>query len=172
MQTEHGTENTATASYSSVAYYYEQPSRFTRSDQLDIGDPRAERQHAYEVEPGSEVIALVSRFEGPFGDTDIRETGRAITRRSRFTMALPRGHEGVRLRRLYDQREPQSADVWVDGERAGTWHTASTNPERRWADADYLLPLELTRGKTSVAIEIRVISGTWTEYQYEIWGIE
>ena len=172
VRTEHGTENDATASYSSVAYYYERPSRLRRSDGLDVGDRDDESRHDYEVEPRGEITTLASRFEGPLGRAPLEETGRLVGRRSRFRVALAAGHRAVRIRRLYDQEHRQAAEIWVDGERAGVWSTSTTNGERRWADADYLLPLDLTRGKTSVTIEIGVIEGPWTEYGYEVWGIE
>lgn len=168
--TEHGTENSATAAYSSVAYFYERPRRMTRLDELEVGDRDSEAAHRYESED-VEAGVLESRFEGPAGEDLLRDAGRTLAGGSAFRMDAGTPSVGLRLRRLYDQALPQDAEVWVDGQLVGRWYTAATNEHRRWAESDFLLPASLTRGKASLRIEIRVQRPGWTEYRYELWGL-
>lgn len=171
VRTEHGTENNATASYSSVAYYYHRPSRMRRIGELDVGERTSERSHDYASRSPAEPVTLESRFEGATDATAVVDTGRAVSQESTFRFDDIPAHEGLRLRRLYDQREAQDAEVWIDGRLAGRWYTATTNVDRRWAESDFLLPATLTRGKTALEIAIRV-RGAWNEYRYELWSIE
>lgn len=58
----------------------------------------------------------------------------------------------------------------VNGQPAGRWYTAPTNPTHRWADSDFILPSSLTRDRTAFDIEIRTVDGQWTESRYELWA--
>ncbi len=171
VSTEHGTQNTATAAYSSVAYYYERPSRMARLDELDVGDIDSETAHGYVPEPAEAVSTLEADFEGPAGAGPFRDVGRALEGGSTFSMTVATPQTALRLRRLYDQATVQDAEVWIDGQLAGRWATAATNEHRRWAESDFLLPASLTLGKSSFRVEIRVRQPGWTEYRYELWGV-
>ena len=87
-----------------------------------------------------------------------------------FSMAVPDSARGLRLRRLYDQSAIQDAEVWVNGTNAGAWYSAATNTTKRWAESDFLIPASLVAGRSTLDIEIRVVSGTWSEYRYELWA--
>jgi hypothetical protein len=154
VSTEHGAGNTATASYSSVAYFYARPEPFAKLAELDPD--------------GS--VELVSRFEGRGDGEEVRDSGRVVSERSSFELAVPEGASDLRLRRLYDQSSIQEAEVWVNGKSAGIWYSAATNATRRWAESDFLLPGELTAGARRLRIEIRALQPGWNEFRYELWG--
>lgn len=170
VSTEHGVDNAAPAMYSSVVYSYERPDVMALADALDVGDASDEAAHGYEAVPSSMVRSLTSRFEATPAMSDMTDTGRDVTGRSRFALTAPAQHGALRLRRLYDQARAQDAEVLVNGRPAGRWSTAATNDLRRWADSDFLLPATLTRGVRRLAIEVRPASGTWTEFRYELWA--
>jgi hypothetical protein len=142
-----------------------------RIGEVEVGDRSSERSHGYRSGRAAESLELESRFEGTAGATRFRDSGRAVSERSTFRFDAIPVHAGLRLRRLYDQHEAQDAEVWIDGQLAGRWYTATTNADRRWAESDFLLPAKLTMGKTAIAVEIRVL-GAWNEYRYELWSIE
>ncbi len=173
VSTEHGTENSAAAMYPSVAYYYEHPTPMRQVDALDVGDPRDEAAHDYRAVPATSVERSVAQFEGVDDAVDVAENGRAVTETSRYSLRAP--DEGttssLRLRRLYDQAAIQEAEVWVNGARAGIWYSPATNASKRWAEADFIIPLDLLNGRPVVDIEIRVVTGPWSEYRYELWAI-
>lgn len=166
--TEHGVANGVPAMYSSVAFYYERPEPATIVDVLDVGEPGDESAHRYAASPDTAARALTSRFEARHGTSAMTERGRDVTGRSRFRMAAPAGHGALRLRRLYDQALPQEAEVWVDGAPAGRWSSTAINPDRRWADDEFLLPAALTDGRTTLDIEIRAVGGAWSAFRYEL----
>ncbi|AMY09345.1 hypothetical protein LuPra_02560 [Luteitalea pratensis] len=168
--TEHGVDNGVPAMYSSVAFYYERPEPATMVDAFDVGEPADEAAHRYTATSASVVRALTSRFEARHGNREVSDRGRDVIGRSRFTMTAPVGHGALRLRRLRDQARPQEAELWVDGRLAGRWSSLAINPDRRWADDDFLLPSSLTGGRTSLEIEVRAVGGPWSEFRYELWA--
>jgi hypothetical protein len=170
VSTEHGIDNAVPAMYSSVAYYYERPDGMRLVDTVDVGEARDEAAHRYSATPAAEVRSLTSRFEAREGTSEMTDRGRDVAGRSRFTVTAPAGHGALRHRRLYDPAPAQDAEVFVDGQPAGRWLTAATNTARRWADSDFILPASLTRNRTTLEVEIRVSTGPWTEFRYELWA--
>ncbi len=154
VSTEHGARNTADAMYSSVAYYYGRPDAFQKLDELEIDGP----------------LTLTSQFEGRDDEVNVTATGRTIADRSRFSLNVPAGASNLRLRRLFDQSQIQEAEVWVNGKRVGLWYVAVTNPYKRWAESDFLLPDSATRGASRLDVEMRVLRPGWNEFRYELWG--
>lgn len=171
VSTEHGVDNSAPAMYSSVAYYYEGSGAMQRVDALDVGDAADEQRHSYRVAPAPTVTRLVAQFEGVDDTVDVADSGREVAGTSRFTLTAQGASRGLRLRRQYDQSVIQEAEVWVNGTKAGVWYSPATNTSKRWAEADFLIPVELAAGRASVDIEIRVVTGPWSEYRYELWSI-
>jgi hypothetical protein len=171
VSTEHGVDNGVPAMYSSVAYYYERTDAMIVADSLDVSDARDISAHRYSTSPDAQLRSLTSRFEARYGASDETHRGRDVTGRSRFTMMAPPTHRSLRIRRLYDQATPQDAEVYVNGQPAGRWYSAATDRERRWADSDFILPAGLTRGRSTIEIEIRAVGGAWTEFRYELWAI-
>jgi D-arabinan exo alpha-(1,3)/(1,5)-arabinofuranosidase (non-reducing end) len=154
VSTEHGARNTADAMYSSVAYYYGRPDGFEKLDEIEIDGP----------------LALTFQFEGRDDERDVTDSGRAVADRSRFSLRVPAGASHLRLRRLFDQSQIQEAEVWVNGKRVGIWYVAATNPYKRWAESDFLLPDSETRGASRLDVEMRVLRPGWNEFRYELWG--
>ena len=93
-----------------------------------------------------------------------------IADRSTFVLEAPPSASNLRLRRLYDQSAVQDAEVWVNGKSAGVWYSARTNPHRRWAESDFLLPDAAASGAARLEIEIRARQPGWNEFRYELWG--
>ena len=90
-----------------------------------------------------------------------------------FTVAVAPDNSGVRLRRRLDQKfGRQAADVYVDGQPAGTWYHADQNEFLRWHDSEFDLPPELTRGKSELKMRLAVKSdegyGPFTDFRYEV----
>ncbi|MFN8060464.1 MAG: glycoside hydrolase family 172 protein [Vicinamibacterales bacterium] len=171
VSTEHGVDNGVPAMYSSVAYYYERPETMTMADALEIGDASDEARHHYATTPAAPPRTMTSRFEAMHGASDMTDSGRDVTGRSRFTLSVPATSRALRLRRLFDQAQAQDADVFVDGRPAGRWYTAATNGTRRWADADFILPAAAA-GRSSIEVEIRPLAGAaWSEFRYELWAL-
>jgi hypothetical protein len=154
VSTEHGARNEASASYSSVAYFYARSEPFTKLAELDLDGP----------------VELSSRFEGRDDDVEVRDSGRLVFETSSFELDVPEGSSHLRLRRLHDQSSVQEAEVRVNGRRAGVWYSAATNPILRWAESDFLLPDALTAGARRLRIEIRALQPGWNEFCYELWG--
>ncbi|MEW5978448.1 MAG: glycoside hydrolase family 172 protein [Acidobacteriota bacterium] len=170
LSTEHGVDNGATAFYSSLAYYYHRPDPAHRVDTLDVGSFEDERRHSYEAEGASPVVHNRFQFEGV--GSYLEDDGREVSGRSRFVLTVPSNSQnrGLRLRRLYDQKTAQEAEVWIDGRLVGVWYSPATNVHRRWAETDFQLPAGLTKGKPRLGIELRVV-GHWNEYRYELWSL-
>ena len=95
---------------------------------------------------------LEASYEGGAVGTIVRDRGRMhdggeIT----FTVAIDPDNHGVRLRRRLDQEYArQAADVYVDGQFAGTWYHPDQNSFSRWFDSEYDLPAEFDRRKIGV----------------------
>ncbi len=137
----------------------------------------------------------------------LTDTGRHTSGASEMTFALPPNNEGVLLRRELDYGfADQRALVSVAGttadsvfEPAGVWYTAGSNtcvysdppgeldaaapqPEisnRRFAEAEFLLPPRLTRGRSAIRVRFQfaprgvpLLPGgspaptAWSEYRY------
>jgi D-arabinan exo alpha-(1,3)/(1,5)-arabinofuranosidase (non-reducing end) len=156
VSTEHGARNTAEAMYSSVAYYYGRPDAFQKLDELEVDG----------------ALELTSEFEGRDDEVTVTDRGRAVEvgGRSSFSLEIPAGASHLRLRRLFDQKETQEAEVLVNGKSVGLWYTATTNPYKRWAESDFLLPDSASRGAKRLDFEIRVLRPGWNEFRYELWG--
>jgi hypothetical protein len=154
VSTEHGPRNTANAMYSSVAYYYAGNGAFQKLDEADVDGP----------------LELTSTFEGRYDEVELSDAGRIVETSSKHTFDVPAGSSHLRLRRLFDQSATQEAEVFVNGNRAGVWYQAGTNPHHRWAETDFLLPESLTRGADRLEIEMRPVQPGWNEFRYELWG--
>lgn len=131
----------------------------------------AQEQYTSRIDPlGYTVVATTlsppAHAPAAISDEAISDDGRLTASPLSFHIAVDPSNEGVRLRRRLDQGvAPQTADVYVDGALAGTWHSFEANPFLRWRDEDIELPAALTRAKS--ALEIRIAPhGAWTDYRY------
>lgn len=170
---EHGIDNDFAADYGSTVFWYgrKEPG-LVRTDSLDVGNPRSERDNGYEgrgrlrqltaLHPGHDQLTAVA--------DRLRESRDTI----RFRVALDPDNAGVLLRRRADQaRRGQAAHVLVDGVSAGTWYQPDGNRARRWLDDDLLLPASLTRGREGVEITLQPLAGAppWTAARYEAFSL-
>ena len=154
---EHGPENDVQATYSSTSYWYGRTAVVQRStDTLDVGEAASEQAHHYSsADPGA-VTTLASTYEGDDGTpAPVTDNARAATAAVSFTMTVDADNAGVALRRTSDQRQSdQSAQVFIDGQFAGTWLQPLGNPFHRLLDDSFLLPASLTAGKTHITVRL------------------
>jgi hypothetical protein len=121
-------------------------------------------------------------FVGGSGGTEVviypahTEKGRKTTGSSEFTLKIDPKNHGVMLRRTLDYQFPnQRAEVSVDGKPAGVWYLAGANTcvysdprgelgetqhnvitsNRRFRDDEFLLPLDLTRGRSEIRVSVK-----------------
>jgi len=185
IQLEHGGDNESTEHYRTVAYWYGRPGAcLVLGDTLDVGDLADEARHRYRSFDASPPYTLTTAFDGANAPATT-DTARVTTGVSEFTLAIDPGNRGVLLRRTLDLAYgDQRALVWVaDDERslfvlAGTWYTAGStsviysNPpgeldpgehvlqtaaDRRWRDDEFLLPRQLTEGRSSIRVHVHSI---------------
>lgn len=163
-------DNTKNVSAAMLAYYYQRGApRSELTDALNVASLASERRHKYVIEGQDWSGTHTYEFEGTAEKTRITASGRGFRGYSQFTMAIAADNQGVDLRRMYDQGiASQEAIVYVDGHRVGTWFVAGQNVYHRWAETDYLIPPPFTRGKRSVVVRIKYVSGHpyFTEYRY------
>jgi len=184
IQLEHGGVNESTEHYETVTYWYGLPAAaLVQTDELRVGDDASERQHRYSSPDASAPYEITSRYEwGPdtLKKSEIypAETDRGRTTRttSEFTLRIDPKNLGVMLRRKLDYAFPnQRAEVLVDGAPAGIWYLAGSNTcvfsnpkeelgetvhtvetsNRRFRDDEFLIPLRLTKGRSTIRVKVR-----------------
>ncbi len=193
IRLEHGGEDDSSEHYETVTTWYGIPApALVKTDHLDIGDLRSERDHQYASPSASEPVEIVSRYEwgvdtlrGKEVYPAHRDRGRFMTGDSEFTLALLPQNYGVLLRRTLDYSFPnQRAEVYVadasgevlrEWQPAGIWYLAGSNTcvysnpkeelapaqhivetsNRRFRDDEFLIPRDLTRGRSAIRIRLR-----------------
>jgi D-arabinan exo alpha-(1,3)/(1,5)-arabinofuranosidase (non-reducing end) len=209
FELEHGPEGNVPSNYSSTAFYYQvNTPALEMTDQVDPADSESEKSHAYS--PGKVVWRGCRNlpFEGDrqivFDDAykaDLKyetanylsETLHACGQRStgaiRFTAAVLRDNQGIKLRRLLDyaprdmpgqqlEKRPrpliapgEKALVFVDGRRVGEWYTPPRHARLAWLEDDFEIPEQFTKGKRRVEIRLQVEPGTtWSAFQYRVYS--
>lgn len=161
--------------YSSVAFFYKQAhSRLLLSAQLDVGDAESEQQFEYTSEDAL-IVTNEWAYEGVSDDVLMGDSGRVLSETCSFEVPVFSGNKGVILRRRTDQGlNPQSAEVFVDGDSAGIWALVDTNfsgVSKRWIDSEFELPGSLTAGKTNLNIRIDPGESSWNEYLYQVYSV-
>lgn len=159
------------ALYSSTAFWYghDEVSHLATSDALDLGDAASRDAHGYTAD--DEVAELTSVFEGDSDDVEVTDQVASTTGPLTFTMDVDPANRGARLVRTADQLEGyQEAEVYVDGEKMGTWLAPLANEHQRWYEDAFTLPRAVVEGKDSVTIELRPVDGApaWTAARYEM----
>jgi len=184
IRLEHGGINESKEHYETVTYWYGLPAAsLIQTDELAVGDERSERAHSWVSPDASKPYELTSRYEwGPdtFEGKEVypasTDRGRTTKTSSEFTLRIDPQNLGVMLRRKLDYSFPnQQAEVFVDGAPAGIWYLAGSNTcvfssprdelgrtqhvvqtsNRRFRDDEFLIPLELTKGKRSIRVRVR-----------------
>lgn len=132
------------------------------------------------------------------------DKGRKTVGESQFTLKIDSKNAGVMLRRKLDYQFPnQRAEVFVDGKPAGIWYLAGANTcvysdprgelgptqhnivvsNRRFREDEFLLPLDLTRGRSSIRVRIKftpvniplfpghpLAEQAWSEIRYDAYS--
>ena len=184
IQLEHGGINESTEHYETVAYWYGLPAAsLVQTDELRVGDESSERAHRYQSPEASAPYEIASRYEWGPDNVQGREIypaetdrGRKTRTASEFTLRIDPKNLGVMLRRKLDYAFPnQRAEVFVDGRPAGIWYLAGSNTcvfssprgelgatqhvvqtsNRRFRDDEFLLPLDLTRGRRAIRVRVK-----------------
>ena len=160
--------------------YQGQPgiANLTQTDELDVGDPTSEQNHAYQVTGETwtgQTDASYDAYEqgDPFPTVD---QGHSFNSASEFTVKIDPGNEGVRLRRRLNRNlaNVQMARVFVDGrEIAGTpWYFCDlpTPANTAFADSDFEIPASYAQGKNQLRIRIEHVraepANANNEYRY------
>ncbi len=160
--------------YQSVSYLYLYPKiESVLTDSFNIGDQDSELQHDYCTDVLSYEKNLTAFYEGDNDDVKITDNGSYIKNTCSFNMSISKDNQGVLLRRRFDQQEGrQLAKVFVDGKFAGYWYNLVSNPFKRWADSDILLPESLTSGKSEIKIRVENIGDVfWSQFDFQIFSI-
>jgi hypothetical protein len=153
------------------------------TDDLQVGDSRSRIAHGY-VSPSEQPYTLTAAYEYAVHNPLSTSTGVSMTTASTFTMALDPNNVGAFLRRQFDYGAAnQRARVYIDGEYAGTWYSASyfngTDMDgrvRRWREEEFPLPASLTSGKPSVTVRVEHVptsdplNTVWTEFRYQMYS--
>jgi hypothetical protein len=88
-----------------------------------------------------------------------------------LSFGIPADNTGVVLRKVTDLATgrfgQQRASVSVDGLPAGTWLVRGFNPSTLFSESEFLVPRELSTGKSTLTIHIEP-STAWDEFGYEL----
>jgi hypothetical protein len=183
IRLEHGGRDESTEHYQTVTYWYGAPgASLIKTDELKVGDHESEAAHQYVSAQASAPYEITSRYEWGVDSFPAQtDRGRKTTGSSEFTLRLNPKNLGVLLRRKLDYAFPnQRAEVFVasgeeDWKSAGIWYLAGANTcvysnpkeetgitqhvvetsNRRFRDDEFLLPRNLTEGRTSIRLRIK-----------------
>ncbi len=197
---EHGPNGRIPAHYSGTAFFYQRDEpALTLTDELDVGDAASEQAHAYACKGATEEAAYVLPYEGAYQltllddaprdrDHAFKDSGRAWTGTSSFTVNVDPNNAGVKLRRrsyyAFGAKGPlgggrpepvltktQRVRVRVNGEDAGSWYIPAGHARATWRDTDFEIPGSLTAGKEHLTITLTADDGTtWDEYTYWVYS--
>lgn len=167
---EHGPVDDVPANYATTAYWYGRTGEAqVTSDTLQVGDSASELAHHYRA-PNSAVTTLTDTFEGNDATpVPVTHTVSATNAPVSFTLAVDPGNQGVTLRRLSDQLNGyQAAEVYVDGQDAGTWLEPLANSYHRWLDDTFLVSPALTAHQHSITVRLVPQAGApaWSAAEY------
>jgi hypothetical protein len=166
---EHGRQNNRAASYEATSFFYGTSDDWLReTDALQVCDDDSRGRHGFVAEGEGEPTESRSSFEGRAYQVVLAACHRSHTGPAEFDLEVAPDNQGVYLRRLYDQSQPrQSAQLSVDGEVLGEWYVPEGNVSSRWAERDFFLPSQLTRGKSRLSLRLVPGSGpAWDAVEY------
>jgi hypothetical protein len=178
---QHGGQSDVKSEYRSLAFVYLRRSAgLVETDYVDVGRPESEKAHGYRTSDGGAPgapVTLESRPEGEAFETALRFDGRYHAAGTiHLRVAVDPANNGVRLRRLFDQKGPrQTARVFVDGRYAGTWLDASGNEFLRWAESDLDIAPAFCRGKRALDLELVVETSDgqspFSDFSYRVFSL-
>jgi Protein of unknown function (DUF2961) len=170
---QHGPADDVSSNYSSVAFWYGQPTYSTQvTDSLNTTDPASRTSHKYKV-TGDTTSSLSSGFPGEFASIPVTLGLDTASSSISFKLAINPANDGVRLTRISDQNlSYQTAAVYINGTLAGNWVEPWYNPDFRWLNDVFEIPGTLTKGKKAITVRLVPSTGetgtsVWTAAQYE-----
>ncbi len=151
---QHGPVDDVASNYSSVAFWYGEPTYSTEvTDSLNTADPASRKSHKYRV-TGDTTSSLSSGFPGEFASIPVTLGLDTASSAVSFQFAIHRANDGVRLTRIWDQNLfYQTATVYINGSLAGTWVEPWNNPDFRWLNDVFEIPGTLTKGKKAISVQ-------------------
>eukprot|EP00002_Diphylleia_rotans_P019253 TRINITY_DN3726_c0_g1_i3.p1 TRINITY_DN3726_c0_g1~~TRINITY_DN3726_c0_g1_i3.p1 ORF type:complete len:771 (+),score=104.31 TRINITY_DN3726_c0_g1_i3:73-2385(+) len=180
METSPSIYGSSAGSYVSLGLHYSgnQPG-MVLSDEIDIGDSTSEQKHSYVCTNCDITPPLTNSYDGINAiGPKITDTGRHVSGKISFTVALNPSNTGVLLRRRIDHKhQNQKGKVSVDKKEVGIWFEMKRNPFFYFRDSEFWIPADYTKGKNSIKVEIDVVyqgskegeSDYWTEFHYWIY---
>ena len=167
---QHGAVGQTYSDYTSLCFSYRRPdAAMIHTDYIHMGSASSKALHSY-VSNDAEEYELSAKIEADRKAPHITRKGllHKETASLSFKTAILPENRGIVIRRLYDQtHSPQTGEVYIDGEFAGTWHNPGYNDFAPFADSDFYVPASLTKGKDLVTVEIRV-PNVFTDFEYKI----
>jgi hypothetical protein len=174
---QHGGASHILSSYASLAFYYlRRRPALVQSDYINVGNTSSEDAHRYRATRSKATGPVEGHPEGHTTEAVIREQGRRHEGGEiSFTVAVDPENRGVRLRRRLDQGSPrQTARVYINGERVGTWYHPDHNGHLRWFDSDFDIHPRFTQGKKSLDVRLVVHAGggrgLFTDFCYQVFS--
>ncbi len=166
------TNNLSANDRRSAAFWYGLPeTQSNLSDSLDIGKAADQQAHSYIVQgqnwSGNRTYSYPGEAQNvPFGDDGVAFKGQSDFR----VKVRPDAKAVVLRRRLTTNVANQVADVYVDGKLAGRWQEMGGKTPGDWRDSEFMLPSNLTRGKSQLNITVKFVSSAadWNEFYYEV----
>ena len=152
-----------------VCYYYQPVVRLKTTDSFTVTGADAQ-SHGYTVTGKTGQETKKSGFYG--GKDIVKREYEVLSHKGtcKFTMKLDPDNYGALLYRIFDVSQGcQGSEVYVDGVKVGEWYTATQNTSLSLADEYFVLPESVTKGKSSIEIEIKSnTDSAWTEVSYSI----
>ncbi len=179
---EHGGTNEYTLPYQAALFWYGTPAQTAQvNDTVWPGQAESRASHVYSAS-NEHISTLTAAYEETVQSVLSSARVASTTGTASFTLALNPQNVGAFLRRTFDSCVAnQRADVFIDGQFAGTWYDAGKSPGRGidghprcWRDEDFPLPASLTRGKSSVTVSLRFVhtqnprDSAWTAANYQV----
>lgn len=183
---EHGGADESPLAYRAAVFWYAIPTQTARlTDTLWPTQAGSRLTHTYRA-TNERAFSLTAAYEEAVHSPLNSASVASLTGQASFTMALDPQNVGAFLRRTFDSCLPdQRADIYVDGQFAGTWYDAGVSSRlgvdgrpRCWRDEDFPLPASLTAGKTSVTVSLRFVAthypqnSAWTAAEYQMYAFE
>jgi Protein of unknown function (DUF2961) len=181
---EHGGANESTYPYRAVVFWYGVPVQTALlSDELRPADASSASAHQYSA-PGASRYQFTAAYDYLIHSPLSTLEGVSSTTASSFTLAIDPHNVGTFLRRTFDYCVPsQRADIYVDGQFAGTWYSAGVadridadGHRRCWREEEFPLPTVLTAGKSSITVRVAFVptadppNHAWTEFRYQVYS--
>jgi hypothetical protein len=170
---QHGPTDDQPSNYSSVAFWYGQPTYSRQvTDALNTTDQASRASHSYMV-TSDRTGPLTSTFPGEFNYIPVTFGLDTASTTISFRMAINPANNGVRLTRIADQLlSYQTANVYIDGIFVGTWLEPWNNPDSRWINDVFDISGGLTGGKKVINVLLAPLKGptgtsVWTAAHYE-----